>query len=221
MRRISDTCIALVSALALGCGGWLVYSGTQRPGPPQPGAAQAAVATGDGGSDTGTRDGARAAAAPLAPSAPRRIRVPAIRVDAPLTGLGLNARGGLDVPPPGRANLAGWYRGGVSPGERGTALVAGHVDTAHGPAAFYRLGALRRGDRVEVDRADGGAALFAVDAVELYTGRDFPDEKVYGPARRPELRLITCGGGWSKHTGYRGNVVVFAHLTGSRSTGSH
>jgi hypothetical protein len=55
-----------------------------------------------------------------------------------------------------------------------------------------------------------------VDAVEVYSARDFPDAKVYGAAHRPELRVITCGGGYSKATGYQGNVVVFAHLTGSR-----
>jgi len=39
---------------------------------------------------------------------------------------------------------------------------------------------------------------------------------VYGAADRHELRVITCGGGYSRSTGYAGNVVVFAHLTASR-----
>lgn len=67
-----------------------------------------------------------------------------------------------------------------------------------------------------MDRRDGGTALFSVDAVEVYDAKAFPDEKVYGAASRPELRVITCGGGYSRTTGYRGNVVVFAHLTGTR-----
>jgi hypothetical protein len=58
--------------------------------------------------------------------------------------------------------------------------------------------------------------VFVVDSVEVYSAEDFPDRKVYGAAARPELRVITCGGGYSRATGYRGNVVVFAHLTGSR-----
>jgi hypothetical protein len=90
------------------------------------------------------------------------------------------------------------------------------VDNADGPAVFFRLGALKRGAVVEVDRRDGRTAVFTVDAVEVYDARDFPDAKVYGTATRPELRVITCGGGYSRATGYRGNVVVFAHLTGSR-----
>jgi sortase (surface protein transpeptidase) len=131
-------------------------------------------------------------------------------------GLGLTPQGSLDVPPPERKNLAGWYEAGTSPGERGTAVVAGHVDNAEGPAVFYDLGALRKGGTVEVDRLDGRTAVFTVDAVEVYDSRAFPDAKVYGAARRPELRVITCGGGYSQTTGYQGNVVVFAHLTGSR-----
>ncbi|WP_263170597.1 class F sortase [Streptomyces sp. SCSIO ZS0520] len=207
MHRISNRSIALVSALALCSGAWLVHSGTRGAGPPQPSAAQAAPAR----PGAGTRE-----AAGLAASAPERIRVPSIRVDAPLTGLGLTRAGSLDVPPPERKNLAGWYERGTTPGEPGTAIVAGHVDNARGPAVFYRLGALRHGDRIEVDRADGNTAVFTVDAVAVYSSRDFPDEKVYGPAARPELRVITCGGGWSERTGYRGNVVVFAHLTAAR-----
>lgn len=90
------------------------------------------------------------------------------------------------------------------------------MDNADGPAVFFRLGALKRGAIIEMDRRDGGVAVFTVDAVEVYAARDFPDEKVYGAAPGPELRVITCGGGYSKATGYQGNVVVFAHLTGSR-----
>jgi sortase (surface protein transpeptidase) len=131
-------------------------------------------------------------------------------------GLGLTKTGSLDVPPAGQRNLAGWYEAGTTPGETGTAIVAGHVDNADGPAVFYGLGALKRGGTVEVDRRDGGVAVFTVDAVEVYDAKDFPDEKVYGAASRPELRVITCGGGYSRATGYQGNVVVFAHLTSSR-----
>ncbi|GGR18634.1 hypothetical protein GCM10010251_38430 [Streptomyces aurantiogriseus] len=137
-------------------------------------------------------------------------------MDAPLMGLGLTETGSLDVPPPERENLAGWYEAGTTPGETGTAIVAGHVDNADGPAVFYDLGALKRGATIEVDRRDGTVAVFTVDTVETYEARNFPDAKVYGAAERPELRVITCGGGYSRATGYQGNIVVFAHLTGSR-----
>ncbi|MFJ3229871.1 class F sortase [Streptomyces sp. NPDC086787] len=206
MRSIGDTAIAAVTVVALGSGVFLLGGGTGTHAPPQPAAAE-------GRADPA---GDRLAAAALPPSPPTRIHIPSIRVDAPLTGLGLTKSGSLDVPPAAEKNLAGWYEAGTTPGETGTAIVAGHVDNTQGPAVFYDLGALKRGATVEVDRRDGGVAVFTVDAIEVYQARNFPDEKVYAPAKRPELRVITCGGGYSKSTGYQGNVVVFAHLTGSR-----
>ncbi|MFF7387445.1 class F sortase [Streptomyces scabiei] len=216
MRRLANAVIAGVTVVALCSGAWLLRSGTASHAPPQPSAAQAhSRSSGASGTSSGRgHDGSAAAALPASP--PVRIRVPSLRVDAPLMGLGLTPTGSLDVPPAEKENLAGWYEAGTTPGERGTAIVAGHVDNADGAAVFYRLGALRRGATIEVDRQDGGTALFTVDAVEVYDASDFPDEKVYGAAPRPELRVITCGGGYSRATGYRGNVVVFAHLTGSR-----
>ncbi|AKZ55582.1 putative secreted protein [Streptomyces ambofaciens ATCC 23877] len=208
MRRVGDTAIAAVTAVALGTGALLLVGGGDTGSPPQPSAAQARGGAGQAG---------RAPATPaLPPSPPDRVRIPAIGVDAPLTGLGLTPTGSLDVPPAERKNLAGWYEAGTTPGEKGTAIVAGHVDNAEGPAVFFRLGALEKGGTIEVDRRDGGVAVFTVDAVEVYAAEDFPDEKVYGAALRPELRVITCGGRYSRGTGYQGNVVVFAHLTGSR-----
>ncbi|MEU1038397.1 class F sortase [Streptomyces sp. NPDC005551] len=207
MRGLSNLAIAAVTVTALCSGAWLLHSGTERRTPPQPSAAQAA---------SPGAAGRQSAAPALPPSPPDRIRIPAIAVDAPLMGLGLTPQGSLDVPPAARKNLAGWYEAGTTPGATGTAVVAGHVDNAEGPAVFYRLGGLKKGSPVEVARRDGSVAVFSVDAVEVYDARHFPDEKVYGAARRPELRVITCGGGYSKATGYQGNVVVFAHLTGSR-----
>ncbi|MFF5368018.1 class F sortase [Streptomyces sp. NPDC013187] len=209
VRSPANAAMAAVTVFALCSGVWLLRNGAETHAPPQPSAAQARAGLGG-------RAGELPAVPPLPPSPPDRIRIPAIRVDAPLTGLGLTTTGSLDVPPAADENLAGWYEAGTTPGERGTAIVAGHVDNADGPAVFYDLGALARGSTVEVDRRDGGVAVFTVDAVEVYAAKDFPDERVYGAARRPELRVITCGGGWSRGTGYQGNVVVFAHLTGSR-----
>ncbi|MEU6669521.1 class F sortase [Streptomyces sp. NPDC046727] len=203
--RLGDTAIAAVTVVALGSGVWLL-DGTGTHAPPQPTAAE-------GRSDPRVE---RLAAPALAPSPPLRIRIPAIRVNAPLTGLALTRSGSLDAPPAKEKNLAGWYEAGTTPGETGTAIVAGHVDNTEGPAVFYDLGALKRDARIEIDRRDGTVAVFTVDAVEVYSARGFPDDKVYGAAPRPELRVITCGGGYSRTTGYQGNVVVFAHLTGSR-----
>ncbi|MET9362611.1 class F sortase [Streptomyces sp. NPDC006632] len=210
--------------IAAFAGLWLIERGMDTVEPPRPSAAQAFAAgpaPGHAGraADAPAGDAARAApqlppADGLAPSEPVRVAIPSIGVDAPVMRLGLGPDHSLDVPPPGNTNVAGWYKDGTPPGSRGTSVMAGHVDDAHGPAVFYALGALKKGSRVEVTRRDGATAVFDVDAVEVYENDAFPDAKVYGAATRPELRLITCGGGFTKKGGYRGNVVAFAHLTG-------
>ncbi|MFJ3905350.1 class F sortase [Streptomyces sp. NPDC090025] len=177
-------------------------------GPPQP---LAAAAPGRAPGTTGT-----AAAAPLPASVPVRVRVPAVRIDAPVTRVALDAEGWIDAPSPDDANLAGWFTGAVSPGERGTAVVVGHVDIPAGRAVFYDLGALSRGKRIEIVRADGRTAVFTVYGIEVVPKDDFPADRVYGSTGDPELRLITCGGRYSPDGGYEGNVVVSARLTGVR-----
>ncbi|MDQ0846364.1 class F sortase [Streptomyces sp. V1I6] len=150
---------------------------------------------------------------PLAPADPVRLLIPAIGVNAPLTRLELNEKGALQPPPAGAPALAGWYGDGATPGENGTAVTAGHVDTPAGRGVFYRLGALGKGDTIDVVRKDRRTAVFTVDAVEVHDKNDFPDEKVYGDSGRPELRVITCGGDRSAKGGYEGNVVVYATLS--------
>nr|WSW69354.1 class F sortase [Streptomyces sp. NBC_00995] len=199
--------LLVVAALA---GLWLVRNGaaTQLT-PPAPASADAFAA------GPGLLPGSPVAE-PLRPSAPVRITIPAIRVDAPMMRLGLGPDGSLDVPPAGNTDLVGWYQDGPPPGARGTAIVAGHVDNAQGPSVFYDLGSMKKGSTVEVLRRDGRTAVFSVDAIEVYDNEDFPDRRVYGASQHASLRLITCGGGFSPSTGYEGNVVAYAHLTGVR-----
>lgn len=197
---------AVLAGGALVLGAWLLGGGGFAL-PPAPGAAQAL-------------DGAVTAGLLVPPrerAVPTRIRIPAIGVDAPVARLGLDGGGRLEAPADKERNLTGWYREGITPGQRGTAIMAGHVDTAEGPAVFYRLGALRKGDQIEVDGEDRGTGWFVVDAVESFAKRDFPDARVYGPGKDSQLRLITCGGGYSAEHGWEANVVVFAHLVRSVS----
>ncbi|MEV6201240.1 class F sortase [Streptomyces sp. NPDC051771] len=199
-----------VVAILLLVGVHLVRGGTEQltaPGPPQPLAADAPA-------PAAPPPPARAG---LPASAPLAVTIPAIGVDAPLTRVGLDADGWLEAPPAGHPDRAGWYGGAVTPGEPGTAVLTGHVDTPAGPAVFHSLGALTRGRTVEVRRADGRTAVFTVHAVELLPKDGFPADRVYASTRAPELRLITCGGTYSRATGYTGNVVVSARLTDLRA----
>ncbi|QKW20185.1 class F sortase [Kitasatospora sp. NA04385] len=217
--------VVLLAAAAL-LGAFLVTGGREHyQPPPQPGAAQAlSTASAARGPDPDrpatapAHSDAAPSVAPMAPSTPTRVRIPSIGVDAPLTALDLGPNRQLAAPPEDDRNLAGWYRGGTTPGATGTAIIAGHVDNHQGPAVFYNLGALKKDLTVQVQRADRTTAVFTIDAVQAYAADGFPDDLVYGPSTRPELRLITCGAGFDKQRKqYLGNVVVFAHLTSTTS----
>ena len=150
-------------------------------------------------------------------SPPTSVSIPSIGVRSTLLRLGRNANGSMQVPDlTTNANEAAWYRYSVTPGEIGTAVIEGHVDSYQGPAIFFRLGALRPGNHVNVTLADGVTAVFRVTGVREYAKDKYPADVIYAPARYPALRLITCGGDFDYTTGhYLSSVVVFASLVSS------
>jgi LPXTG-site transpeptidase (sortase) family protein len=142
-------------------------------------------------------------------ASPVSLTIPLIGVDTQLIKLGLAAGGALQVP--SSTTVAGWYTGSPRPGAIGSAIIVGHIDSRSGPAVFYRLSELRKGDAVYVKRADGTMAEFRVTAVQEYPKDQFPTQAVYGPTPDAELRLITCGGTFDSTTGhYLSNIVVYA-----------
>ncbi|MFC4052477.1 class F sortase [Actinomadura syzygii] len=149
----------------------------------------------------------------LPASVPKRIRIPSIKVDAPVVPVDVQPDGALGVPPLSRVDEVGWYRAGPTPGENGRGVLVGHVDSKKQPGVFYKLGALRQGRRIEVVRKDGTAAAFRVDGVKLVSKDRFPSKSVYGKGGGPELRLVTCGGRFDRKRGhYEDNIIVYASL---------
>ncbi|UQA98137.1 class F sortase [Streptomyces halobius] len=197
-------------------GAFLVYNSVDFTEDPEPRARPAAAAS--------AKPGAAASSAPtptvgpaLPRSVPKQLTIPEIAVQAPFTPLSVSASGQLNPPPAGNNNLVGWYRDGVSPGERGASIVAGHVDTKTGPGVFLQLSTLKRGSTVDVTREDGIIATFKVDSVETFSKANFPNDRVYGDTPSAQLRLITCGGAYDhKAKDYVDNVVVFAHLASTK-----
>ncbi|MFF4544890.1 class F sortase [Streptomyces sp. NPDC001435] len=214
----------------------MAASPSATPGEPEPGAPDArsgmrmvmwgvaillvaASAIGGHGkpSDTSQAGGSSPTAHPvgrhLPRSSPTRLLIPKIDVDAPFTTLTIGPSGQLLPPPGDDVNLVGWYARGVSPGEAGTAIIAGHVDTTTSAAVFADLGELEAGDHFSVARADGKNATFVVDSAETFEKDQFPSHRVYGDSPRAEARLITCAGDYDRAVGdYTENLVVFAHL---------
>ena len=216
----------LLAALALAVIGVVagVLAATGQQSPPEPARADVPAST----SAPGTAPAAPPApagslpatppAAAAAVAAPVSVSVPAIDVTSDLLELGLDDDGAVQVPPLGPDDQAGWYRPGPAPGAVGPAVILGHVDSAaYGPGVFYELGALATGDLIEVTRADGSVAVFAVDRVERHPKDEFPTIAVYGDTSDAQLRLITCGGDFDSGVrSYEDNVIAFATMTGTR-----
>ena len=153
-------------------------------------------------------------------SSPVSIEIPAIGVHSVLLSLGIKHDGTMEVPPLHRKpNAAGWYKYSVTPGQIGTSVIEGHVDSKQGPDVFFRLGALRPGNLVNVRLADGVTGVFRVTGVRQYLKSRFPAKTIYGPAGFAALHLITCGGLFDYSTrNYLSSTVVFASLTSARPT---
>ncbi len=148
---------------------------------------------------------------PAARSVPLALSVPAIGLRVPLSELGLNPNHTVQVP----TNFAepGWYQFGPSPGQLGSAVILGHVDSYQGPAVFFRLRSLRPGDHVDVTLADGVIAHFVVRQVAMYPKEHFPSLMVYGSHGYSGLQLVTCGGVFDTQArSYLSNVVVYTSL---------
>ncbi|CAI7976082.1 Peptidase C60 sortase A and B (Modular protein) [Frankia sp. Hr75.2] len=172
-----------------------------------PAVTSSTVGTGTG-AGTGTTAGTGAGSTQVAD--PVRVRIPAIAVSAPVVPLSLDGGGRLQAPD--GFSETGWNAAGPEPGETGTAVIAGHVDSRTGPAVFFRLRDLAPGDRVEVERADGSSVVFVVRRLARLP-KDAVPADVYGSTGAPALRLITCGGVFDQaRSSYRDNVVVFADL---------
>nr|WP_155852630.1 class F sortase [Arthrobacter sp. H14] len=152
----------------------------------------------------------------LAPSEPASVAIDSIGAGSDLMKLGLEADGTVAVPPGDAGAPAGWYENSPTPGELGSSIILGHVNSIQtGVGVFYRLHELKDADQVSVTREDGTVAVFEVYRVDTYEQASFPTAKVYGNAARAELRLITCAG-FEPSTGeFTQNTVAYAYLVSS------
>ena len=201
-RRLAAA--AAVAALLVGCSG----SDARQAQPPSattsPTPDQSA-----GGADAAR--GFRSVRGYRATPAPVRVEIFRIGVASSLDRLGRAPDG--TVQEPTRWERAGWYAPGTRPGDPGSAVILGHVDSKRGPAVFFRLRELRPGDMVTIGRADGSTVRFVVQRTEQYPKDRFPTDEVYYPTLTPALRLVTCGGEFDASAGrYRSNLIVFATL---------
>ncbi|QUH02247.1 class F sortase [Saccharopolyspora erythraea] len=194
MKHVRALLTVALAGLLAGCGGAGHVPGTTTP-PPVASTAEQRT--------------------PPPPAVPVEIRIPAIDATSTLVALGLNPDDTVAVPPVETPMQAGWYQYGPAPGERGPAVVLGHVNGAGEEGIFARLHELTPGSEVLVARNDGRTAVFTVTGVVQVSKLGFPTDSVYGNTDAAELRLITCGGDFDRKRGsYTDNIIAYATLTG-------
>jgi sortase (surface protein transpeptidase) len=142
--------------------------------------------------------------------APTGLRIGAIGVDAPIVPVGVLS-GTTTMEVPADVSAVGWYRFGPSPGDPGSSLLVGHVDSrVQGAGVFFHLSQLRPGDQVVVQFGSARSERFRVIARRLYPKGHLP-RLAFTRTGRSFLTLVTCGGSFDQRTHhYVSNVVVFA-----------
>jgi sortase (surface protein transpeptidase) len=147
---------------------------------------------------------------------PLELRIPALKVSAPVFGVGLTSENVMDAPKGPIDDpvwhTAFWYRGSGIPGESGTATFAGHINDPLGRfEIFADLEDLKPGDLIIVFYTSLNIEIqFLVDEVKVYSLQETSDREVltqiFGagpvegtpPQPAPDglshLTLITCAG---------------------------
>jgi hypothetical protein len=141
---------------------------------------------------------------------PTRLTIPAIGVDHPIVAVGRSTDGAMEVPDD--VHAIGWYAPmGVRPGDPGSAVLAGHVDSRRqGRGAFFDLRSLEVGDDIVVGTV-AGEQRWVVTGRTRYPKAELPVDDLFTVGGGPRLVLITCGGDFDpSHRSYRDNVVVAA-----------
>ena len=134
----------------------------------------------------------------LSHTTPVELIIPRIGVDARVEARGLDSKRNLDTPRD--FHDVAWYNRGPAPGERGNALINGHVNWWTGAAVFTHLSALRSGDEIFVVREDDSTATFRVTGrTTVAAGARLPS--LFASSPNATLTLITCTGVWDTARG--------------------
>lgn len=139
---------------------------------------------------------------------PNHLKIPAIDVNAKIEVVGKDAKGRMDVPK--QTDQVGWYRYGAKANQTGNVILAGHLDDTSGPAVFYDLAKVKRGQRIEVSAKTGEQVSYVVTNVKSYPVDQAPVGSIFGATLAQRLTLITCVGTFTQSKGYDQRLVVTA-----------
>jgi len=149
---------------------------------------------------------------PVPLSKPSELSIPKLGIQSPIEYVGNDALGNMDVPK--NDMHVAWYEPGFHPGDTGNAVIAGHFDRKDGgPAVFYQLETLEKGDEIVLTDENANMLRFSVVEKDTYSAANFPIATVFGPSQKRYLNLITCEGVFDpKAKLYSDRLVVRAEL---------
>lgn len=141
---------------------------------------------------------------------PMRLTIPAINVNAAVQRVGVTQSGEMEIP--SNTVDVGWFYPGPRPGEKGSAVIAGHFNGENGDAGvFVDLYKLKKGDKLYIEDDTGATTSFVVRESRLYDPGYA--EEVFSVNDRAHLNLITCDGVWDgTKKSYTKRLVVFADI---------
>lgn len=142
---------------------------------------------------------------------PTNVTIPSIDVNASIEQVGLLDNG--EMAAPSTEDGVAWFEPGSKPGVKGNAVLAGHVDSKTGPAIFYHLKDLTKGDEITIKDKRGTKLTFVVKQIKSYPRDNAPLNEIFGYSNGRHLNLITCTGTFDRSEGtHQERLVVYTEL---------
>lgn len=144
---------------------------------------------------------------------PHGLFIPELGLAAQIEPVGEDFLGRMALPT--EIDNVSWWEHGAKPGQTGTAVLAGHVDTPTGDyGIFYPLYNLKPGDQIQIVDVYHQYHVYQVVANHLYDTADFPIDLVFSTQQfTSQLNLITCWGTYDlSQNDYTQRLVIFAEL---------
>jgi len=156
-------------------------------------------------------------------ASPLLVHIEDLGVRAAIERVGVLADGSMEIPDD--ISVVGWYateHRRISPGDPGTAVIAGHRDSrSQGLGALHDIARLEPGSSIDIVHADGLVSRWQVERTLTTPRHELPADVLFAREGAPRLAVVTCGGTFDARTrSYSHNIIVLAQLVTHGDHGS-
>lgn len=143
---------------------------------------------------------------------PKKLLIGSINVDVYIQRMGVDQNQEIAVP--NNVFLAGWFVSSAQPGQKGLAIIAGHVSGLENPGVFKHLDNMRVGDSFRIVRGDNTTLDYEVISTVTVKEQEAADAIFsQDPSTSSQVNLVTCGGRFDGKTNrYDKRVIVAGKL---------